>query len=143
MDTGISVNMFYGDASQNGYVAKILRAPYLDHFRYWFLNVIEQNRRFDSFPRMLTRLPEVVAHFFVKQWHDAPSPDQIDVLVKLVLGYCGMEAVPALMEGEDLTKFPPLLKIRGLLHRNGTEAKDNEEKYQEYMKNSSSDHEKS
>ena len=127
--------MFYGDASQNGYVAKILKAPYLDHFRYWFLNVIEQNRRFDSFPRMLTRLPEVVAHFFVKQWHDAPSPSQVDAMVKLVLAYCGLEegGVPALMEGEDLTKFPPLLKIRGLLHRNGTEAKDNEEKYQEYM----------
>ena len=135
LDTGISVNMFYGDASQNGFLAKILREPYLDHFRYWFLNVIEQNRRFESFPRMLTRLPEVVVHFFVKQWHDTPSPDQVDVLVKLVLDYCGLEGgqVPPLMDGEDLTKFPPLLKIRGLLHRNGTEAKDNELKYHEFI----------
>ena len=37
------------------------------------------------------------------------------------------------MDGEDLTKFPPLLKIRGLLHRNGTEAKDNELKYHEFI----------
>ena len=49
LDTGISVNMFYGDASENGYLDKILKPPYFDHFRYWFLNVIEQNRKFESF----------------------------------------------------------------------------------------------
>merc|ERR1712243_32918 len=70
LDSGISVNMFYGDSSRNGYLDKILKPPYYSHFRYWFLNIVEQNRRFDSFHRMLTRLPEVVAHFFVKQWHD-------------------------------------------------------------------------
>jgi len=133
LDTGISVNMFYGDASENGYLDKILKPPYFDHFRYWFLNVIEQNRKFESFSRMLTRLPEVVLHFFVKQWHDTPSQDHKDALVNLVLDYCQLDKIPPIMEDENMDKFPPLLKIRGLLHRNGTEAKDNEEKYQEYI----------
>ena len=82
---------------------------------------------------MLTRLPEVVLHFFVKQWHDTPSQDHKDALVNLVLDYCQLDKIPPIMEDENMDKFPPLLKIRGLLHRNGTEAKDNEEKYQEYI----------
>ena len=85
------------------------------------------------YSRMLTRLPEVVLHFFVKQWHDTPSQDHKDALVNLVLDYCQLDKIPPIMEDENMEKFPPLLKIRGLLHRNGTEAKDNEEKYQEYI----------
>ena len=138
LDTGISVNMFYGDASENGFLNKILGPPYFDHFRYWFLNIIEQNRSFESFQRMLSRIREVVTHFFVKQWHDMPSESHIDTLVSLVMEYCGIKEVPPLAESEDLNKFPPLLKIRGLMHRKGTEAKDNEMKYEEFIKDKQS-----
>lgn len=51
--------------------------PYKEHFYHWFLNIIEQNRDQQSFPKMLSRLPEVIEHFFVKQWHETPTQDQV------------------------------------------------------------------
>ena len=119
LDTGISVNMFYGDSGENAFIDKILKAPYYEHFKYWFLNIVQQNMKCDSFPRMLSRLPEVLFHFFLKQWHETPSTEHIDFCVQLVLDYCKIKSLPNV---NDVSKFPPILKIRGLTHRNGTEA---------------------
>ena len=119
LDTGISINMFYGDSGENKFVDKILKPPYYNHFRYWFLNIIQQNIKCDSFQRMLSRLPEVLFHFFLKQWHETPSNEHIDFCIKMVLNYCQIKCLPNV---KDNSKFPPILKIRGLTHRNGTEA---------------------
>jgi hypothetical protein len=55
LDTGISMNTFYGDPGLNSFVRKLFRAPYRDHFRYWILNIVEQNRHCQSFPKILSR----------------------------------------------------------------------------------------
>ena len=118
LDTGISVNMFYGDgSSSSGYLGKVMRAPYREHFEYWLLNIVEQNRACASFPRMLERLPEVMGHFFKKQWHEEASEEQIERAVDLVKSHCGIGDLPEF--SGDRAKFPPVLKIRGLLHRDG------------------------
>jgi hypothetical protein len=57
LDTGISMNTFYGDPGLNSFVRKLFRAPYRDHFRYWILNIVEQNRHCQSFPKILSRYP--------------------------------------------------------------------------------------
>ena len=77
LDTGISINMFYGDPGENVFISKMFQNPYKEHFYHWFLNIIEQNRDQQSFPKMLSRLPEVIEHFFVKQWHETPTQDQV------------------------------------------------------------------
>jgi len=117
LDTGISINMFYGDPGNNEFVSKMFRPPYQDHFFYWFLNIIEQNKDQQSFPKIISRLPEVVKHFFLKQWHEIPNSEQIDRIVKVVKEHFNMDELPEPIMGEG--KFPPVLKIRGLLHRSG------------------------
>ena len=119
LDTGISVNMFYGDSGDHEFIKKISDPPYREHFQYWFLNIVQQNRKCDSFHRILGRLPEVIQHFFLKQWHETPTNDQVNQCVEMVLNYCQLNCLP---EVQDSSKFPPILKIRGLTHRNGTEA---------------------
>ena len=118
LDTGISVNMFYGDGnSSSGYLGKVMEFPYRQHFEYWLLNIVEQNRGRASFQRVLERLPDVVGHFFKKQWHDEASEEQIQRAVDLIKAHCGIRELPEFTG--DRTKFPPVLKIRGLLHRDG------------------------
>jgi hypothetical protein len=117
LDTGISVNIFYGDGTLNGFVEKIMKEPYRPHFEHWLLNIVEQNRDCESFPKMLARLPEVVQHFFKKQWHDDPSEEQVERAVRLIMEHCKIEKLKK-PEGE-ISKFPPVLKIRGLLSRDG------------------------
>ena len=77
LDTGISLNMFYGDPGENVFISKMFREPYRQHFQYWFLNIVEQNREQQSFQKIISRLPEVCRHFFVKQWHEVPTEDQV------------------------------------------------------------------
>jgi hypothetical protein len=60
-------------------------------------------------------LPEVIKHFFKKQWHEEPNDTEVEELVEVVLQHLGLPALPPPIYGEG--KFPPLLKIRGLLHR--------------------------
>ena len=117
LDSGISLNMFYGDSGDNDYVAKILRPPYRTHFYHWILNIIEQNQSFDSFPRILSRLPEVIKHFMHKQWHDHPSEEQVEQVVEVIKDHLNLKELP---ERSDNSKFPPVLKIRGLLFRDGS-----------------------
>jgi len=117
LDTGISMNMFYGDPGENNFISKMFLPPYKEHFYYWFLNIIEQNKSHDVFPKILSRLPEVVKHFFLKQWHEIPNSDQVDKIVTLVKNHFKIDVLPDPILGKG--KFPPVLKIRGLLHRDG------------------------
>jgi len=115
--------MFYGDPGENAFISKMFRDPYKPHFHFWFLNIIEQNKDQQSFTKIISRLPEVVRHFFIKQWHETPSEEQVASLVDLVKSHLSIEELPEpiLTEG----KFPPVLKIRGLLHRDGNKKKQN------------------
>ena len=119
LDTGISLNMFYGDGGENSYVGKVLREPYRPHFIYWLLNIVEQNRNCDSFDRMLPRLPEVLWQFFMKQWHDRATDEQVQECVNVVLDHLGLAELPK-RSVEDCSKFPPVMKIRGLFSRDDT-----------------------
>lgn len=117
LDTGISCNMFYGDAGDNKYLSKVLRPPYRDHFQFWLINILEQNREYhETFPKQMARLPEVLSHFFLKQWHEVASKEQISAVLDLI-------AEKLDLENEDQvecdSKFPPQLKIRGLRGRVG------------------------
>jgi len=118
LDTGISLNTFYGDPGKEAFVSKLFRAPYKEHFFYWITNIVQQNREYQSFNKILSRLPEVIHNFFMKQWHEAPSKENVDKTVQIVKNHLGISTLPDPILGPG--KFPPLLKIRGLLHRDGT-----------------------
>jgi len=121
LDTGISLNMFYGDPGENNFISKMFHPPYQEHFFHWFLNIMEQNKSHQSFPKIISRLPEVVKHFFQKQWHEIPTSEQVDRVVQLVKDHFSIDTFPLPIMGEG--KFPPVLKIRGLLHRDGNKTK--------------------
>eukprot|EP00092_Neocalanus_flemingeri_P006015 GFUD01006481.1.p1 GENE.GFUD01006481.1~~GFUD01006481.1.p1 ORF type:complete len:356 (-),score=94.78 GFUD01006481.1:45-1112(-) len=121
LDTGISLNMFYGDPGENSFISKMFHPPYQEHFFYWFLNIMEQNKAHTSFPKIISRLPEVVKHFFLKQWHETPTIEQVDRVVQLAMDHFKIDTLPSPILGEG--KFPPVLKIRGLLHRDGNKTK--------------------
>ena len=76
--------MFYGDDGVNQYLEKVLHPPYKDHFVFWLLNILEQNRKSDSFPKVLARLPEVLYHFFLKQWHEVANENQLENIVEVI-----------------------------------------------------------
>ena len=112
LDNGISLNTFYGD--NEGYIHKILKVPYVDHFQYWLCNIITQNLGCESFARMLPRIDEVLANFFVKQWHDKANPEELKQAVEIVKKHLNIEFLPPI---DHQSRFPPVLKIRGLLFR--------------------------
>ena len=119
LDTGLSVNFFYGDGGDSFYLEKILQPPYRPHFSYWLTNIIEQNRECESFERMLNRLDEVLRHFFLKQWHETALDSQIQTVIdEIVVPYLKFDQSP-IGRFDDTAKFPPVLKIRGLLFRDG------------------------
>lgn len=118
LDSGISCNMFYGNGGENNYLEKILSPPYKDHFEFWLLNIVEQNKEHETFPKILGRLPEVLWQFFLKQWHENGSPEQIQRTVNLIMNHFGISELP---DVPSQSKFPPLLKIRGLRGRVGKE----------------------
>ena len=113
--------MFYGDPGENVFISKMFKPPYREHFHYWFLNIIEQNKDHQSFDKIVSRLPEVIKHFFIKQWHEIPDDQQVQSLVTLVKKHLKIEQLPEPILSEG--KFPPVLKIRGLLHRDGNKKK--------------------
>ena len=84
-------------------------------FRRWVLNVIEQNRQFASFPRILARLDEVIANFLLKQWHERVNQSQLETIRHFILDYLNLTDLPDLEPNPP--KHPPTLKIRGLVHR--------------------------
>lgn len=85
-------------------------------FKYWFTNIIEQNRDYPVFQRQLSRWRQVVFHFLYKQWKEKVSEEEIDVLVEITKQYLELKELPE-RKINDLSKYPPVLKIRGLLYR--------------------------
>ena len=75
---------------------------------------MEQNRPYESFQRVLGQLPESMAAFLLKTWHEKPSAEQTDRLVKLIMDYLEIDRLP---EVERTSKHAPVMKIRGLLWR--------------------------
>jgi len=126
LDTGISVNTFYGDPGDEAFISKMFNKPYSEHFHYWFLNIVEQNREYESFQKIVSRLPEVVRHFFLKQWHEQISEENVIKAVALVMKHLDLTELPQPILGKG--KFPPVMKIRGLLHRDGTKGKIEDDK---------------
>lgn len=70
------------------------KPPVWPAFSHWLLNVIEQNRPFESFPRMLSRLPEALSNFFITQWHEEATSEQLDLLVKHIMDYLQIDELP-------------------------------------------------
>lgn len=114
VDTSISVNYFYGDAGDNQYLTKIMEPPIWPAFSHWLLNIVQQNCPFESFQRVLGHLPESLTAFLLKTWHEKPTNEQVDRLVKLIMDYLEIDKLPQV---ERTGKHVPVLKIRGLLWR--------------------------
>ena len=123
LDSGISCNIFYGNAGDNNYLGKVLKPPYRDHFKYWLLNILEQNRSYrETFPKIIHRLPEVLQHFFIKQWHEVASEEQIKRVIEMIGENIELPKIdPHIINQNSKSKFPPPLKIRGLRGRVGKE----------------------
>ena len=89
--------------------------PRWQAFSYWLLNIIEQNRPFESFQRVLQNLSESLSYFLFTQWKETASQDQLGRLVEMIMEHLNLDKLP---EGPQRTcKHPPALKIRGLLWR--------------------------
>ncbi|XP_071955678.1 bifunctional peptidase and arginyl-hydroxylase JMJD5-like [Antedon mediterranea] len=114
LDVCISVNYFFGDSGENIYLTKIMKPPQWGAFSYWLLNIVEQNRDFESFQRVLANLSESIPAFFMKIWHEIPTEEQVKKLVILIMNYLEITELP---KETIKLKNPPLLKIRGLLWR--------------------------
>ena len=83
-------------------------------FKYWLLNIVEQNRDKEQFQKVLQYLGESLKNFLWKQWKENISKEQVDQLVNVVLDYLNLETTP---QKTVTMKHPPPLKIRGLLWR--------------------------
>ncbi|ESN97505.1 hypothetical protein HELRODRAFT_85380, partial [Helobdella robusta] len=120
-ETTISINIFWGDAGLNNYSLKVMREPTWCCFRYWLLNIIEQNRSQISFPRILNRLSESLPNFLMTQWHEKLTSSQTNELVEVVVGHLSNDN-DACDDDDDCdvrrtVGNAPVLKIRGLLWR--------------------------
>merc|ERR1712154_417258 len=67
LSNGVSINIFWGEGGENNFTEKVLKQPTLTAFKHWMLNVVEQNRAHSSWPRILSRLEEVLKNFLLKQ----------------------------------------------------------------------------
>ena len=105
---------YYFELIQCIYALSFQEPPIWQAFSHWFLNIIEQNRSYESFQRVLGHLPESLEAFLLNTWHEIASKEQIDRLVKLAMDYLELEKLP---EVERTSKNAPILKIRGLLWR--------------------------
>jgi len=102
--------------SQRCILSKSTNPEFHGIFKYWFTNIIEQNRDYPVFQRQLSRWRQVVFHFLYKQWKEKISEEEIDVLVEIAKEYLELKELPV-RKVDDLSKYPPVLKIRGLLYR--------------------------
>ena len=124
----ISVNVFFGDAGDNFYVQKLLTSPQRSAFVYWLLNIVEQNRHYESFAKVLAQFRESLSSFLFKQWHESLSSEQIEVLYNEIVDYFKFDMEKYKLDESKTSKHPPQLKIRGLLWRNTDEdSKTNED----------------
>ena len=110
----ISMNIFFGNDGDNIYTTKIMSGRQWPSFRYWLLNIVEQNREKEQFQKVLQYLDQSLYNFLWKQWKDSIPEEQVDQLVKVILDYLGLSETPPITV---IMKHPPPIKIRGLLWR--------------------------
>lgn len=110
----ISINIFFGNDGDNAYLSKVMSGDQWQSFKYWLLNIVEQNRTKSQFQGVLQHLDETLINFLLKQWHEIPTTQQVNTLVRTVLDYCGLKEIPTCIEKK---RWAPPLKIRGLLWR--------------------------
>lgn len=110
----VSANIFFGDAGENTYITRHIKGESWPAFRWWILNIIEQNRCHSSFQRSLSRLSLCVENLLLKQFHEKATVEQLDFIVKIIIEYLGIEKLPSFENGG---KNPPPIKIRGLRWR--------------------------
>lgn len=87
IQTTISINIFWGNSGLNDFTTKAMKQPTWLCFRYWLLNIIEQNRTHPSFVRILPRLHQSLPNFIMTQWHETLLPHQVDTLVRVIMMY--------------------------------------------------------
>jgi len=110
----VSINTFFGDPGESDYICRITQPPVWPSFRYWLLNLVEQNREFSSFTRTLERLRECIEYLLLKQFHEVAPPEVIDMLVDCIKQYLQIDELPPFKGGG---KHPPHLRVRGLRWR--------------------------
>ncbi|XP_039250544.2 tRNA wybutosine-synthesizing protein 5-like [Styela clava] len=110
----VSINVFFGDFGTNRYISRHLVGQSWPAFRYWILNIVEQNRQHKSFQRTLERLKACIENLLLKQFHEVATEEQLNFLVKMIMEYLQISELPKFSEGG---KHPPPLKIRGLRWR--------------------------
>lgn len=110
----VSVNVFFGDAGSNHYITRHLTSTAWPAFKYWLLNIVEQNRSCESFTRTLERLPLCVENLLLKQFHEVATDEQLNFLVRTIMEHLDIQRLPDFKKGG---KNPPPLKIRGLRWR--------------------------
>lgn len=121
----ISINVFFGDSGDNEYTKKLLASPQRNAFFYWLFNIIQQNRAYESFNRLLPHLKSSIKSFLFKQWHEILNDEQITVIYNEIVNYFKFDTnFLADNELKDGVKHPPKLKIRGLLWRTDDNEKD-------------------
>ena len=77
LSNGVSVNIFWGEAGKSAFLDKIVETL---PFKYWILNIVEQNRGFDSFERIMARFEESISAFLLKQWHEILTPSHVNII---------------------------------------------------------------
>eukprot|EP01083_Nonionella_stella_P076564 208708_1 len=132
VNQSISINYFCGDYAEhdgNKYPLRIFGNNYAS-LKYWFLNIIEQNRNYKQFLSVIANLNKSVYNTFYKQWHDLLNKEQVDRMVEDVVEYLMRPDVRDetdiyyefgdLRVDANLPQIPrnnPFIKIRGLLYR--------------------------
>lgn len=107
----ISINIFWGDAGESNFIQKLIKTRW-EAFSYWFENILEQNR--NGHAKIIENLPGTLAAFFVQQFKEELTEEQMEILVNHALKFYGIEEKPTFSTER---KHPARLKIRGLLHR--------------------------
>eukprot|EP01121_Diplochlamys_sp_Union-15-3_P021656 TRINITY_DN8887_c0_g1_i1.p1 TRINITY_DN8887_c0_g1~~TRINITY_DN8887_c0_g1_i1.p1 ORF type:complete len:279 (+),score=42.77 TRINITY_DN8887_c0_g1_i1:264-1100(+) len=116
LESSISINVFFGDAGVCSFVDKVVNSRW-EAFSYWVLNVIAQNRMMPSWKdKLLPQLAESLKGFFFSQYHEDLNEELHSKIIDLVLQDCGLSEIPK-PQTPKLNKWPPRLKIRGLLFR--------------------------
>ena len=124
------VDWFFGDADSNTLTAKVLKSSQRGSLMHWILNIVQQNRPWPSFKRLLVNLKESLRHFLYKQWHEQLEPEQIDEIYAEIIDHLKLQDLLQECLGNEAycakTKNPPTLRIRGLLMRDSNEADEND-----------------
>nr|XP_002129532.1 jmjC domain-containing protein 5 [Ciona intestinalis] len=114
LSDSVSMNAFFGESGEDRYITRIMEEPVWPSFKYWLLNIVEQNRPFASFERTLQRLPLCVENLLLKQFHEVAPQSHVNKLVETIKEYLNLVALPEFNGGG---KNPPPLRVRGLRWR--------------------------